>query len=254
MALLPSQVLWSSLILKDPVVWVMLSGIALAVVQAPRGSRRLAVGLVVIGALLLGLAFTRLRTMEIALVALVLASLLAPSRYRIAQVAATAGIALLLPLAFVMGPGGATFVANSGSLEQRRVNNAVAAVERSRRGAAGESANSDRPQTAGEDSRREGARYRGRWRGGPPATGAAGTKRPRASDPKPEPPSGGTSTRVPKKSTPAPESKAAAPKAKPVAPKPEPKPAAPEPTPEPEPTPGWRMPAAPRRWPTSRRG
>ncbi len=128
-ALLPSQVLWSSLILKDAVVWAMLSGLALVVALAPRGSnRRLALGLLAGALLLLGLAYSRLHTLEIALVALVLSSLAAPKRHRIAQVAATAGIALLLPLAFGMGLGGATFVASSGSLEQRRENNAVGAA------------------------------------------------------------------------------------------------------------------------------
>jgi hypothetical protein len=128
-ALLPSQVLWSSLILKDAVVWAMLSGLALVVALAPRGSnRRLAVGLLAGGLLLLGLAYSRLHTLEIALIALVLASLVAPKRHRTAQVAAMTAIALLLPLAFGMGLGGATFVANSGSLDQRRVNNAVGAA------------------------------------------------------------------------------------------------------------------------------
>jgi len=128
-ALLPSQVLWSSLINKDALVWAMLSVLAVVVVQAPRGSyRRLLLGLLASVLLLLGLAYTRLQTLEIALVALVLASLFAPSRRRVVQVAAAAGIATLIPLALGMGPAGATFVANSGSLEQRRENNAVNAA------------------------------------------------------------------------------------------------------------------------------
>lgn len=127
-AFLPSMILWSSVILKDAVVWAALSALAMVVVLAGRSTGRalLGWGLATIG-LLAVLAYTRLHTLEIALVAFALAAALGSARWRLPRLAGAVGLLAMFPLAFGMGPGGASFVANSGSLEERRVNNAIAA-------------------------------------------------------------------------------------------------------------------------------
>src|SRR4051812_32039632 len=70
MALLPSAVVWSSVVLKDAIVGTLLGGLALAVLatQRERG-RRLALAWGAVAALLAGLAATRSVTGGLALVA-----------------------------------------------------------------------------------------------------------------------------------------------------------------------------------------
>lgn len=125
-ALLPSEVLWSSVVLKDAVVWSMLSGLAVVVLRAgsSRGWRLVAYAAVAVG-LLIGLGYTRLHTLEIALVALAVASAFGSKTWRLQRIAGAVVIAALTPLIFGMGVGGARFVAESGSLDQRRTNNAI---------------------------------------------------------------------------------------------------------------------------------
>lgn len=127
-ALLPSQILWSSIVMKDALVWCLLAGLAVLVVEAQsaRGWRLAGCGVAAVGALV-GLAYLRFHTLEIALVALLLASLLGPARGRVVRVAGAATILLCLPLAFGLGAGGVTFVSHPGSLAERRANNAIGA-------------------------------------------------------------------------------------------------------------------------------
>ena len=125
-ALLPSQILWSSLVMKDAVVWCLLAGIAVTFVASwrARGWRLLACWAGIV-AMLTALGFLRLHTLEIALVALLLASVVAPAAGRLPRVAAAAAVLLLLPVTFGMGVAGISFLRNTGSLTERRALNAV---------------------------------------------------------------------------------------------------------------------------------
>ncbi len=127
-ALLPSQILWSSIVMKDALVWTLLVALAVLVVaaQRARGWRLAACGLAAVAALV-GLGFLRFHTLEIALVALLLASVLGPARGRVVRVAGAAAILLFVPLAFGLGAAGVTFVSHPGSLSERRANNAIGA-------------------------------------------------------------------------------------------------------------------------------
>lgn len=128
-ALLPSQVLWSSLILKDAAVWAMLAGLAVVAARMHcAAGRRLVAWAGVAALLFLALAYLRLHTMEVALIAFFVAALVGPRAGRTQRAALAGGILMFLPLLFGMGLAGSTFVANAGSLEDRRLNNAAGAV------------------------------------------------------------------------------------------------------------------------------
>jgi hypothetical protein len=123
-ALLPSQVLWSSIIMKDAAVWACLSGLAVVAAVAARstGRRLAALGLAAAGLLVL-LAYLRLQTLEVACVALVLAMLVSDRAQRPLRVAVATGLLLVIPWAYGMGLAGAPYVAgvkNPG--EQRALN------------------------------------------------------------------------------------------------------------------------------------
>jgi hypothetical protein len=128
-ACLPSQVLWSSLILKDALVWLSLTGLAVMVAVALRTSgRRLGILGAGITALLFVLGFLRLQTLEIATTAVLLTACVGAKHARLPRVAGAALIWLLVPLAFGMGPGGVDYLLHDvGSLQQRRELNAVSA-------------------------------------------------------------------------------------------------------------------------------
>jgi hypothetical protein len=131
-ALLPSQILWSSLILKDAAVWALLSGLAVVVAVAGRTSdrRRLALLAVLAVAFLTLLGYLRLHTLEIALVALwiavaIQAALGAPRR--VPRVATATAMLACIPLLFSMGVFGASFVHNSRDPTAQRSLNAQGA-------------------------------------------------------------------------------------------------------------------------------
>lgn len=128
-ALLPSQVLWSSLILKDAAVWLTLCGIGLAVAVANR-SRGIWIWVAAAagGTVLLALAHLRLHTLVVACWALFLAGLAGRSHDRLQRLAALAVVAIAVPWVVGAGPAGITFVANAGPLEQRRATNAKGAA------------------------------------------------------------------------------------------------------------------------------
>jgi hypothetical protein len=128
-ALLPSQILWSSIVMKDAVVWCLLAGLAVALLaaQESRGRRLAAYGLGIV-AMLAALGFLRLHTLQIALVALLLASALGPARGRVTRLAGAAVLLACVPLVFGMGVAGVPFVSNPGSLAERRAANAVGAT------------------------------------------------------------------------------------------------------------------------------
>jgi hypothetical protein len=128
-AFIPSQILWSSLILKDAAVWAILSALAVVVAVAGRTSsgRRLALlGVAAVGLLVL-LGFLRLHTLEVALVALwitmAVQALLRAPRPRL-RVATATVIAAGIPLLFGMGLFGASFVRDSRDPTVQRALNA----------------------------------------------------------------------------------------------------------------------------------
>lgn len=123
-ALLPSQMLWSSLILKDAQVWLLVSALGLAVVISIRLAGR---SLLVAGGAaflcLLGLAFLREHTMVMAAWAMVI-SAATPARDRLPRLAGALCIALVVPWVAGYGPLGLTLAMNPGSLQERRLANA----------------------------------------------------------------------------------------------------------------------------------
>ncbi len=128
-ALLPSQILWSSLILKDAAVWAVLSALALVVALAARSDGRRLVLLGATAALLLALlGFLRLYTLEVACVAMVLAVLAFPRPRPLARFTGAVVLLACVPLAFGMGIAGGSFVVNrGGDPGQQRALNAIEA-------------------------------------------------------------------------------------------------------------------------------
>jgi len=127
-ALLPSQVLWSSLTLKDSAVWAVLALVGVAVAYAVRtgGRRALVAGLVVVGLLLL-LSRLRDHTLMVSLIALVMASWIVPGSGRAPRACSALAALLLVPWVVGLGPAGVDFARGTGSLEQRRIDNAAGA-------------------------------------------------------------------------------------------------------------------------------
>jgi len=125
-ALLPSQILWSSLVLKDAAVWAVLSALALVVALAARGGgRRLALLGVAAAGLLVLLGFLRLHSLEVACVAIVLAVLAFPRPRPLARLAGAAGLLVCVPFAFGMGVAGSSFVKSRGDTGYQRAVNAI---------------------------------------------------------------------------------------------------------------------------------
>jgi 4-amino-4-deoxy-L-arabinose transferase-like glycosyltransferase len=128
-ALLPSQVAWSSLILKDAGVWLCLSAIALTIAIAgrSRGPRLALLGLLLVGLLVL-LGYLRLQTLVVACWAVMLAALVGPRLMRRPRIAGAVAIGVLVPwLVFGLGPAGVTYVKNSQPPSEIRANGAIGA-------------------------------------------------------------------------------------------------------------------------------
>jgi len=114
-ALLPTQIVWSSLILKDASVWILLAGLALTVAVAgrSRGPRLIVLGLVA-AVLMVLLGYLREYTLVIAAWALMLAVFVGPRTQRLPQIAGAVVIGVLIPwTVFGMGPAGLTYVKGS---------------------------------------------------------------------------------------------------------------------------------------------
>jgi hypothetical protein len=129
-ALLPSQVLWSSLTLKDAVVWAALVGLGLALALTSRHDswpRLLALAIAAAG-LLVALAYLRQHTLVVAAWAVAIASWAGPSRGRWQRGVAGAVLCLVVPWATGAGPAGWQLITSHGSLEARRANNAANAA------------------------------------------------------------------------------------------------------------------------------
>jgi hypothetical protein len=113
-AAVPSQVLWSSLVLKDAGVWCMLAGLAVVAAVAGRTTgRRLLIYAAAAIALLTLLAYLRRHTTEFALVALVIAMAVSIRPQRMVRVAGAVCLLLFLPLAFDMGFAGVPYLGSA---------------------------------------------------------------------------------------------------------------------------------------------
>ena len=109
-ALFPSQVLWSSLVLRESLIWAGLAGIALVVVYSQRSSSvvRILGSTLVAGLLFWVLANTRIQTAALALWCMFPALLFGRGR-RVVRALSAIGVLVVAPLVIGMGMGAATF-------------------------------------------------------------------------------------------------------------------------------------------------
>lgn len=115
-ALLPSQLLWSSVALRESLIWAGLAGLALTV-TASVGSRRvhLPAAIVTAALLLLWLGHLRTQTMVVAAWALLFSALVVPGRDRVLRGLGVGAVAVLVPVALGVGPLGWTLVSSSAT-------------------------------------------------------------------------------------------------------------------------------------------
>lgn len=127
-ALLPSQVFWSSLILKDPTVWLLLAGIAVVAAVANCASGRELVPLALLAVfLLVGLRYVREHTFVIACWALALSVFAGSSTYRLHRIVGGVAICLALPWLVGLGWFGIGLIRGTPPVEERRLENAEGA-------------------------------------------------------------------------------------------------------------------------------
>lgn len=128
-ALFPSQVLWSSVGIRESTVWAATAGIALFVAWAWRASgARLLVAAVGIAALLVLLANLRMASFVVATWALILAAAMSPGRsWRMARFGGALALGVVIPAWLAGGPLGWQVVRNHENLSGERVFNAVGA-------------------------------------------------------------------------------------------------------------------------------
>lgn len=121
-ALLPSQVLWSSALLKDAVVWLLLCAIAALTVRVLNETGlELVVCLGAICVLMFLLGHTRFHTLIIAAWAFGFATLLGRRDELVPRLIGALSILMLVPWAVGLGFAGFDFIANAGSLERYRL-------------------------------------------------------------------------------------------------------------------------------------
>lgn len=127
-ALLPSQVLWSSLTLKDAAVWTVIGAIGLVLALRPSRSSALESLVAIPIAVLFGaLGYLRMHTLVVVAWAALLAVLVAPRRGR-ATVATMALVVLVVPWVLGAGAGGSNLILGGlGSIGERRAANAAGA-------------------------------------------------------------------------------------------------------------------------------
>jgi hypothetical protein len=126
-ALLPSQVLVSSVLAKDALTWFLLAALGLVVVTAARTSSlaRLSWLVLLSSGLLTLLGLLRLHTMTVAAMALLLAAWFGVRATRAHRLAGFGAVAMIVPFALGIGPVGLQLVANHGSLEGTRAYHAT---------------------------------------------------------------------------------------------------------------------------------
>lgn len=122
-ALLPSQVLWSSLTLKDPAVWAVLAALGLVVATANRKGASFVVpfGLTA-GLLLLAMAHLRDHTLVVAAWSLPIACAFGRKDGRLTRVAVGALLSVVIPMTVQLGPAGIGLVSDPNLAERRLLN------------------------------------------------------------------------------------------------------------------------------------
>lgn len=157
-ALMPSQVLFSSLVFKDAAVWALLAGVALVLALSNRATSvaTLVPLLAALAGLLWLLGHLRLHTLVAAATAATIAAWLSPGPIRLLRSSGVLIVCVAVPFFLGIGPLGADLVRNStGTLEERRQANAAGAetafVEPSR------PSTPEEPRGSDEVSRRPGA-------------------------------------------------------------------------------------------------
>jgi hypothetical protein len=128
-AVLPSQVLWSSVVLRESMVWTALAVVAAGLLITRRtGARWLVAGTGTVALALLCLGVLREQTLVAAgWSAVLVAPLLAPTR-RLWRTTAIAAVAVTIPILGGLGPGGWNLVTRAvPSLGSTRTNMAIAA-------------------------------------------------------------------------------------------------------------------------------
>jgi hypothetical protein len=124
-ALLPSQILWSSLILKDAAVWFVMVTLALFIARgAGARGRSLFVLALAVAADLVVLAYLREHTLVVACWSLALVSWVGVKELRLQRVAGAVVLAVTIPWLTGLGPAGISFVTHAGSIDDRREANA----------------------------------------------------------------------------------------------------------------------------------
>ena len=113
-ALFPSQVLWSSVVLRESLVWAGLAGIAALVSYSNRKSSTIKIlsSTVVSSLLIVALASLRIQTAALALWCLFLALLIGRGS-RVVRVLSAVCFLLVVPWQLGMGPGAVTFAQGS---------------------------------------------------------------------------------------------------------------------------------------------
>jgi 4-amino-4-deoxy-L-arabinose transferase-like glycosyltransferase len=124
-ALMPSQILWSALVLKDAGVWLLLalSAAVFTVVRRSRG-RNLLLSLTALALIVALMGYTRESTMIVILIASVLASWTGRSDSRRSMIAGIVAVTLLVPWAIGYGPFGIEVVRKAPPLETVRTKRA----------------------------------------------------------------------------------------------------------------------------------
>lgn len=120
-ALLPSQVLWSSLVLKDAAVWALLAGLALLVARW-NASVRWWLWAAPVVLLLLGMGHLRDHTFVVAAWSLPIALAFGIRRQLAPKVATGLALTIGLPVLLGLGPAGWALVADPNLAERRLAN------------------------------------------------------------------------------------------------------------------------------------
>ena len=128
LALLPSQALWSSLVLKDAAVWTLLAllGLLCLVSNSPT-PRDLLMSAVAIGTVLWGLGHLRDHTLVVAAWSIPTALAFGAPPFRSARVASGLALAVSVPWFLGLGPGGWALLTDP-NLAERRLANAQGAL------------------------------------------------------------------------------------------------------------------------------
>ncbi|MGH2808411.1 MAG: hypothetical protein ACRDKT_14175 [Actinomycetota bacterium] len=121
LALLPSQVFWSAVTLKDAMVWLLYTCLALFILRSMKAEgRKLFLYGVLTGIFLILLAYTRQHSFVIACWAVPIAAALA--RPTASRIAGSLVLAIALPLAVGFGPAGIDLITGANPNQMRVLN------------------------------------------------------------------------------------------------------------------------------------